>query len=341
MILINHASGNPRKEIYVISAELSKMRDTVLKDCISILQEFGLKCTVTGHISGQPRVDFPNGSFIRFLGLDKDDIGKGLRSDVVFFNECNKMNFEGYREASARARNVYMDFNPNANFWAHEEVIPRKDAEFIKLTFKDNEHIPQTEYDEIMFYYEKGYDAEGNVINKYWANKWRVYGLGEVGILEGAVHEDWEIIEDLPRDEKGEIQAELLGCGVDWGYINPAAWIAVYRYDGKFIFDQIVYESKLSNQDLAEMVDAEGMADEIAYADSAEPKSIAEVRGYGINIHPCDNKVDLVNYGIKILNQDTFYVTARSTELIEEFRCYEWEVSKQRDRDWETLLSTQ
>jgi phage terminase large subunit len=319
IILINHAAGNPRKEIYIISQELSKMRDTVLKDCISVLQEFGLKCTITGHISGQPRVDFPNGSFIRFLGLDKDDIGKGLRSDVVFFNEANKMGFEGYREASARAKNVYLDFNPNANFWAHEEVIPRKDADFIKLTFKDNEFIPQSEYEEIMYYYEKGFDADGNEVSRYWANKWRVYGLGEVGILEGAVFENWEEVPQIPEE------AKLLGYGLDFGYVAPAALVAVYKMDEKYYLDEVIYESKLSNQDLAEIMEAHEIGGEIIYADYAEPKSIEEIRRYGINIHPCESKQDIRPFGIKALNNDTFYVTAGSTNLIDELLTLVWD----------------
>lgn len=325
ILLINHAAGNKNKEIYVISAELSKMRDTVLKDCIKVLRAFNVPCRVTGEISGQPRVDFPNGSFIRFLGLDKDDLGKGLRSDVVFINEANKITFEGYREATSRAKNIYIDFNPNAKFWVHDEIITRDDCDFIKLTFEDNEHIPEAEREEILRYYSMGYDAEGNEISKYWANKWRVYGLGEIGILEGAVFENWEVIEKVPED------AELLGGGIDFGFVNPAACIMVYKLDGQYYFDQLIYETKLTNQDMAEIIIANEMERETYYADSAEPKSIKEIRKEGVRIHPCDGKTDLINHAVQMLNRDTFYVTSQSTETINELHGYIWDMDRKGD----------
>ena len=99
----------------------------------------------------------------------------------------------------------------------------------------------------------------------------------------------------------------------------------VYKLDGRYYFDELIYETKLSNQDLAEMVMAEGHRTALAYADSAEPKSIAEIRKLGVNIHPCDDKKDLINYAVKILNNDTFYVTSRSTNIIAELLGYVWD----------------
>ncbi len=325
ILLINHASSKSNKEIYIISAELSKMRDTVLKDAIKVLRWFNVPAKVTGEISGQPRIDFPSGSFIRFLGLDKDDIGKGLRSDVVFINEANKINFEGYREATSRSGQVFIDFNPNAKFWVHDHVVTRDDCDFIKLTFEDNEQIPEAEREEILRYYDLGYDSEGNEISKYWANKWRVYGLGEIGILEGAVFENWEVIDEVPE------KAELLGGGIDFGFVNPAACIMVYRLDGKYIFDQLIYETKLTNQDMAQIIIAHELERERYFADSAEPKSIKEIRREGVRIHPCDDKRDLINHAVQILNRDTFYVTARSKETINELHGYIWDTDRKGD----------
>lgn len=327
MFIINHANSKPNKECYVISAELTKMRDTVIKDTIKILQAFNISCKIMGADSGQAKVTFANGSFIRFIGMDKEDIGKGLRSDVLFVNEANKVNFESYREAASRAKNIYIDFNPNANFWFHEEIITRDDCDFIKLTFQDNEYLPKEERDEILLYYKKGYGVEWDpkrkkdpeVVSKYWANKWRVYGLGEIGILEGAVFENWEQVPEIPED------AKLLGGGIDFGYVNPAAGIKVYKLDGHYYFDQLIYETKLSNQDMAEMILVDGSERETWYADSAEPKSIDEIYGYGVNVHKCDDKKDLLNYAIKILNSETFYVTERSVETIQELLGYVWD----------------
>src|SRR6188508_2246232 len=126
LLLINHARGKTDKEIIVASSELSKMRITVMKDFVKILRELGIYEEV--KIS-DTLFRFPSGSFIKFIGLDKEDIGKGLRSDIVFINEANKVSFETYRELTSRAKRVILDFNPNAEFWAHAEVITRDDAE--------------------------------------------------------------------------------------------------------------------------------------------------------------------------------------------------------------------
>lgn len=326
MLLINHASSNAGKEIIIASAELTKMRLTVIKDFVKVMKAFGIYSDAR-FISGT-LYRFPNGSFIKFIGLDKEDVGKGFRGDVLYINEADKIGFETYREIASRFKNIYIDFNPNAKFWVHDELITRDDCDFITLTFQDNEFLAQEEKDEILLYFEKGYGFKYDgrepseypePISKYWANKWRVYGLGEVGILEGAVFENWEQIDEIPAE------AKLAGAGVDFGFVNPAAWILVYKLDGHYYFDQLIYETKLTNQDMAEMVIANNFESALAYADSAEPKSIAEIRRLGVNIHPCDNKHDLINFAVKVLNQDTFYVTKRSVETIDELLGYVWD----------------
>lgn len=330
MLLINHASSVAGKEIIIGSAELTKMRLTVIKDFIKVMKGFGIYSDnrfVNGTL-----YRFPNGSFIKFVGLDKEDIGKGLRGDVFYLNEADKVNFETYREIASRFKHIYIDYNPNAKFWAHDELIPRADCDYLNLTFLDNEFLDQSEVDEILYYFEKGYGIKWagqqpkdypEPISKYWANKWRVYGLGEVGIIEGAVFENWEVVDEIPKE------AELLGGGVDFGYVNPAAAVLVYKLNDQYIFDELIYETKLSNADMAEMIIANGYERELWYADSAEPKSIAEIKKMGVKIHPCDGKMDLINYAVKIINNKPFYITKRSTNIIREAQGYVWDTDSQ------------
>ncbi len=320
ILLINHASGSAGKEIIIASAELTKMRLTVIKDFVKVMKSFGIY-NEHRFIAGT-LYRFPNGSFVKFVGLDKEDVGKGFRGDVFYLNEGDKVGFETYREIASRFKNIYIDFNPNARFWVHDEVVKRRDCDFITLTYKDNEYLDQGEIDEINYYYERGYNEDGTEKSRYWANKWRVYGLGEIGILEGAVFEDWDKVPVIPEE------AKLLGYGLDFGYVAPSALIAVYKLDDKYYLDEVIYEDKLSNQDIAEMMEALEIGREIIYADYAEPKSIEEIRRYGINIHPCESKVDIRPFGIKKLNNDTFYVTESSTNLINELLTLIWDVDK-------------
>lgn len=337
MILINHASGNANKEIYIASDELSKMRITVIKDFVKIM-------TMLNIFVRERWVDgvlyrFPNGSFIRFIGLDKEDIGKGLRSDVMFVNEANKTKFDTYRELTSRAKRIIIDFNPNKKFWFHTEVQQRDDCEFIKLTFLDNEYLSTEERNEILRYKERGYDADGNVINQYWANMWRVYGLGEVGQVEGRIY-NWKAI---PYEEYLRIPKQEY-FGNDWGKVDPWAVVGLKYHDGNLYVDEKNYESEneiernLSQTQLHQIrgVNEEGLVAwkfkqfGIPYSadivcDSNRPAKILSLRHAGWeSAYAVGGKTDLINR-IAILSGLNIYYTDRSKniEFEQENYCYD------------------
>ena len=320
ILIINHASSKEDREIFIASAELTKMRLTVIKDFITVMKSFGIyedRRFIAGTL-----YRFPNGSFIKFIGLDKEDIGKGLRSHVFYYNELNKIPFETYRESASRADLIFADFNPNKEFYAHEDIIPREDCDFLKLTFQDNEYLKQGERDEILRYKELAYNEEGEIINKYYHNLWRVYGLGEIGSLQGVVFDNWEEIEEIPD------KAELQGYGIDFGFAeSPFAMVGVYKMDGEYYFDEVVYQTGLTNQDAVTQAEINGAnINYQIYADSAEPKSIAEMQIEGMNINPCASKTDIRDYSIRKLQKGKFYL--RGENLIDNFRNYVWATDK-------------
>lgn len=318
ILLINHASSKSNKEILILSAELTKMRLTVIKDFVKIMKEIGIY-EDNRFIAGT-LYRFPNGSFIKFIGLDKQDVGKGLRCDVAYFNEVNKIDSESYRQVASRAKQVFSDFNPDAEFFIHEDIVGRDDCDFLKLTFEDNEMLDANERHEILRYKELGYDKDGNIINKYWANKWRVYGLGDIGSIDGVVFENWEIIDELPKE------ARLLYYGCDFGFaVSKFAVPAIYQYNGKLIIEEVVYKTDLTNQRAAQEMKSNGYVTGLVYCDSAEPKSIQELFEAGINAVPCDSKQDIKPYAIQKLNSELFYVTKKSVNLIDELRSLVWE----------------
>ena len=343
MLLVNHAFANEGKEILIISEELTKMRLTVIKDFVKVMKSFGVY-EERRHIAGT-LYRFPNESFIKFIGLDKEDVGKGLRSDIAYFNEINKIDLESYRQVATRSKLILADYNPDASFFVHDEVIPREDCDFLILTFEDNEHLPKEEREEIILYYEKGYgrkydplDPNRNnyePVNKYWANKWRVYGLGEIGSLDGVVFERWETVPEIPD------KARLKYYGLDFGFsISKFAVVAVYYLDGRFYLDEVLYKNDLTNPKGAEELKKAGYNSGLVYCDSAEPKSIQELCDYGINAIACDSKRDIKPYAIQKLNSDIFYITERSKNLINELRHYIWDpkTGKAKKSDLDHLM---
>lgn len=322
ILLINHASSKPDKEILIISAELTKMRITVIKDFVKVMKMAGIY-EESRFIAGT-LYRFPNGSFIKFIGLDKEDVGKGLRCDIAYFNEVNKCAQESYRQVSTRAGQVIADYNPDAEFYIDRDIIGREDCDFLQLTFRDNELLADTERDEILNYYTQGYNSDGSIRNSYWANLWQVYGLGNIGALHGVVFTNWAEVDQIPATSK------LIAYGMDFGYTNdPTTCTAIWQYNNEFYFDEVLYQTGLTNPEIARVLTAKGI-DKAAYiyADSAEPKSIQELKHAGLRIKGADKGRDSIMFGIQCMQEGRFYVTSRSVNLLRELRAYVWDTDK-------------
>lgn len=130
------------------------------------------------------RFTFANGSIIEFFSLDKSTSGLGARRDYLYVNEANRIDFKTYNFIAGRThQGIYIDFNPLQRFWAHKELIERGVCDFITVTYKDNEHLPQAEIDFIEEKFEFAKDSE------YWANWIRVFAFGEIGtVVEGTLY---------------------------------------------------------------------------------------------------------------------------------------------------------
>ena len=320
ILLINHAASKPDKEILIISSELTKMRLTVIKDFVKIMKSAGIY-NDSKFLAGT-LYRFPNGSFIKFIGLDKSDVGKGLRSDVAYFNEVNKCDAESYRQVASRAKQVIVDYNPDAPFFIDHDVIGRDDCDFLQLTFEDNEMLDENERNEILNYHRLGYGVEYDPktkehiepINSYWANLWQVYGLGNIGSLQGVVFSNWSEIDSIPPD------AKRVGYGIDFGYTNdPTTTIIGYEWNGQRIYDEVIYQKGLSNSDHAALIKSNDISKrDVGYADSADPKSIDELCKNGLIVKPVTKGQDSIMYGIGIMQEKSFLITKRSTNFKKE-----------------------
>jgi len=320
-ILIDKASKKGGLEISVVSESIPHLRRGALKDFIKIMQETN-RWIAPNYNKSFLKYTFANGSYIEFFSVEQPDKLRGARRNILYVNEANNIPFEAYQQLSIRTSDeVYLDYNPTHEFYAHTELIPDNDSDFIILTYKDNEGLSDSIVKEIEKAKDKG------LTSKYWANWWNVYGLGLVGSLEGVVFQNWEQIRAVPGN------AKILGYGMDFGYTNdPTTLIACYKLDNELIFDEVIYRTGLLNSDIKDLMNNHNVGHNVVYADSAEPKSIAELKRYGFYIKPTDKGRDSINYGINILQQYNFKVTKRSTNLIKELRSYTWDTSKTGER---------
>jgi phage terminase large subunit len=312
-LLINYACDNPASEISIVSESIPHLKRGAVKDFIKIMKWTDLFKSEQFNLSSL-KYTFRNGSYIEFFSADQPDKLRGARRDILFINECNNVTFESYQQLAIRTKKfIYLDYNPTNEFWVHTEVINDSDSDFIILTYKDNEALSLSIVNEI----EKARDKAK--FSSYWANWWNVYGLGQVGMLDGVIFNNWHTIDLIPDE------ARLLGYGLDFGYTNdPTSIIEVYKWNDKRILNEICYQKGLSNSQIAKLIDTKLPC----YCDSAEPKSIAELVSYGINAYGVTKGADSINYGIQTIQDNEYLVTKKSTNLINEFRKYAWDKDK-------------
>lgn len=312
-MLITYAVQNAGCEISIVSESIPHLRRGAIRDFLKIMEMVGMFEQSKWNKSSLTYT-FNNGAFIEFFSADQPDKLRGARRDVLFVNECNNIEWESYYQLAIRTRRfIYLDYNPVAEFWVDTELIGDNDSEMIVLTYKDNEALEPAIVKEIEKAKEKGETSE------YWRNWYRVYGLGEIGNLQGVIFSNWKQIDTMPED------ARLLGIGLDFGYsVDPTAIVEVYQYNDQIILNEICYRTGMINSDIAKILPK----NVVIYADSAEPKSIEEIRRFGINIKGVTKGKDSINYGIQVMQSKDFLVTKDSTNLIKELRGYCWDKDK-------------
>ncbi len=253
---------------------------------------------------------FESGSKIEFFSADQPTKVRGPRRDRLFINEANNVPYETFEQLEVRTKEfIYLDFNPTTEFWFFTEVLARRDdVDHIIITYKDNEALDPAIVRSI----------EQRKPNKNW---WRVYGEGQLGEIETRIYTGWKILDEIPHE------ARLERYGLDFGYSNdPTAIVAIYYYNGGYIWDEIAYQKGLLNKQIADILLNQPKA--IVIADSAEPKSIDEIYQYGVTILPSNKGPGSVLQGIQYVQSQQISLTKRSVNLIKEYRNYVWITDK-------------
>jgi phage terminase large subunit len=293
----------------IVSESFPHLKRGSMKDFVSIMTEHDYfddnRWNKTDYT-----YTFETGSKIEFFSADQPGKVRGPRRDRLFMNEANNMPFEVFEQLEVRTKEfVFLDWNPTNEYWFYTDVLhKRDDVDHATLTYKDNEALDPA----IVRSIEMRKDRKG------W---WQVYGLGQLGEVEGKIYKEWQIIDDIPHE------ARLERYGLDFGYSNdPSSIIALYYYNSGYILDEICYQKGMSNKMLADTIINEKQA--LVIADSAEPKSIDEIKSYGVTIIPAEKGPDSVVNGIQIVQDQRVSVTKRSINVIREYRNYLWETDK-------------
>lgn len=293
----------------VVAESLPHIKRGAMRDFLNIMREHGYYVDDRWNRSDFT-YEFETGSKIEFFGVEQPEKVKGARRDRLFGNESNNIPYETFSQLEIRTKEfVMLDWNPSEEFWFYTEILgKRTDVEHIILTYKDNEGLDERIVQAL----------EQRKVNKSW---WRVYGEGQLGEIEGRIYTGWRVIDDVP------FEARLERYGLDFGYTNdPTAIVAIYKYDGGFILDEVCYEKGLSNKQIADLL--KNLERSLIVADSAEPKSIDELKLYGCSVIPAKKGRDSVRTGIQLVQAQKISVTQRSVNLLREYKKYMWKFGK-------------
>jgi phage terminase large subunit len=308
--LIDYAQVQKNKIITVVAESVPHLKLGAMRDFKNIMVAHGYWNDDKWRDSAPNVYTFETGSIIEFISFDKFGKAHGPRRDVLFLNEANNIPYFIADQLITRTREVvWMDWNPSEEFWFYTEMLPhRKDVDFITLTYLDNEALDEVSKMEI----------ESHKNNKQW---WLVYGLGQLGEILSRIYTGWQIIDEVPPE------AHLERYGLDFGYSNdPTVIEAIYKWNGGFIVDEICYQKGMSNKEIADMLKILPRA--LVIADSAEPKSIDEIKMYGLNIIGAQKGQGSVLQGIQFVQNQSMSVTKRSVETIKSYRNYMWMTDK-------------
>lgn len=314
ILLLNYALEHENKVISVITDTFPNLRTGAMRDFLKICHETNVdKIAVWNKTEHQ--MTFPNGTVVEFYSVDTMG-ALGARRDILYVNEANRISWDTFSNLEVRTKEqVFIDFNPVNEFWAHTELIGRNDVDFIKLNYKDNEGLDEATVKAIEM--RKG-DGTSN-----W---WRVYGLGEIGSLEGNIYSGWQSVEEMPE---GFI---LKRYGVDFGFSNdPTAVVGVYENESGDIFLKLeVYESRLLTPELVGRL--QNLPPALFVCDNARPEIIAEMQRSGIRAIGCDKtpgeKLNGKRYNIELVLRRKVLYLASDKELEKEYLTYAWRKKK-------------
>lgn len=236
----------------------------------------------------------------------------GPRRDILFINEVNrKITYEVFDQLFSRSRVTLIDYNPDAEFFLHEKVLPYIPHVKIHSTFLDNPYLPAGELNNILMKKDKA----------QFSNWWRVYGLGLLGKLEGAIFTNWKY---------GEFDTTLPYLfGLDFGFTHPDAMlkVAIDHKHKKIYCDEKIYKSGNSYDDLKRLITDYATNKDLIAADCAEARMVNELSRF-LNIRPVNKKAMTIAESIKVIQGYELIITPSSYNLAKELNNYLWNDKK-------------
>jgi phage terminase large subunit len=306
MILI---AQSERKSISMVSPSLPHLKKGSRRDFLQIIESWGIYDDRNFNMTDQIYTFPETGSYVEFFGAEDGSKVRGPGRDILYVNEANLMSFGTYTQLALRTKEtIFIDFNPADEFsWVYD-VSDKPENKLIVSNYTNNlEFLTKEQIAEI----ENLKDVDPNL--------WKVFGLGLRGTSSETIYTHWKPCAELPG--KGEVF-----YGQDFGYNVQSALVKIEIYENKVYVQQLLYETKLTTNDLIERyktLDISSNAE--IFCDAAEPKTIEELHRAGYNVKPADKDV---TEGIRKVKSMQLFITNDSTDLLKEIKNYKWKIDK-------------
>ncbi len=316
-VLIDKCLKQKGLEVSVVAESVPHLKRGVIKDFKKILESTQRWSREQWH-STDSRYTFRNGSYVEFFSADDNSKLRGARRDILYVNEANNIEFESYSELSVRTKQeVYLDWNPTHRFWYHEHLEGDDDLDFLILNYLDNESCPESAIEYILKAKEKAKTIP------YWDNWYKVYGLGQTGMLQGTVFSNWTT---------GEFDISLPYChGLDFGF-NPdpcgLVKVAVDQKSKKIYLEEKAYLTNLGTDDIETLLKNRIENNGLIIADSASKLTIHDLRQRGINMQACIKGAGSILADLKLMMDYELIICGESPNLKMELNNYIWNDKK-------------
>ena len=305
-MLFTIAISEENRTILVVGQSIPNLKVGAIKDAQTIIESSPILQSYIRSYNKTDRIfEFISGSTMQFKSFQDYQDAKSGKRDYSFFNEINGIPKPIFDEIHLRTRlRTWVDYNPNEEFYIHE-YIGKEGVKFIRSWHEHNPFLSQKIRDKIEAL--KDIDEE----------LYKVYGRGMTGKIEGLVFRNWTEAEAIPEG------ADYIGSSLDFGFTNdPTASADIYRSDGELFIIERLYRTGLTNPDIYNALEK----DNRYVGDSAEPKSIEELRRLGMKIEPSIKGKDSIKAGIDILKR--YRINLIGTNLIKEFKSYKWKTDR-------------
>ena len=289
-VLACKAAEESNQIITVVGQDIPNLKSGAIRDFESILNNPFFRSMIKSINITNREYRLHNGSLIEFKSFDNEQDAKSGKRDYLFMNEANGIPYSVYDQLQLRTtKQIYLDYNPTSPFWVHDKLIGYNKTKLFISTYKDNPFLKDSIKRKI------------EALQYSDPMKWKVYGLGQTGRVQGTIFSGINWIPELPIEGKRE------AYGMDFGYSNdPTTLVRIVLDQGKLYGKLLLYETGLTNQDIAQEFKRLGIRSglrtgSIVMADSAEPKSIKELRNLDYRVKGCKKGSDSIRAGIDCL----------------------------------------